>query len=124
LRGTLAVPLISELRARFREVLLLGHDPAVTEAEMSTLGVAYAASATEAFAEADCVIFQNNNPKFEGLDIAELSRTMRPDSIIYDLWNQFDSETLSLRSDVRYFGLGTRSLIRKDESRSSEYAAK
>ena len=120
LRGTLAVPLIAALRARYPRARIAGFDPAVAVAETKSLGIEHAETAAEAFEAANSVIFQNNNENFERLDLASLSEVMASGAVIYDLWNQFDVDILIMRPDVRYFGLGTRTLAvsaQRDESR-------
>lgn len=118
LRGSLVVPLIANLRDHFPETRLVGFDPAVNEEDTLALGITYAATAAEAFEGADAVIFQNNNERFGLLDLASLSRKMLPSAIIYDLWNQFEAEILSLRDDVDYFGFGTKLLARGRSARA------
>jgi UDP-N-acetyl-D-mannosaminuronic acid dehydrogenase len=125
LRGTLAIPLIAGLKARYPRARIVGFDPAVSPVDIMALGIDSAEAADDAFQDADGVIFQNNNARFEHLDLAILSELMRPDAVIYDLWNQFDIDTLTLRSDVRYFGLGTRTLVgvaRRDDRSSNRIA--
>ncbi|MFG1466453.1 nucleotide sugar dehydrogenase [Xanthobacter sp. DSM 24535] len=121
LRGTLAIPLIARLREKYPSAEIFGFDPAITEGDIAALGVSYAGSPEDAFRDANCVIFQNNNANFEHLDLNALSQSMAPGAVIYDLWNQFDPETLKLAHKGRYFGLGTRMLTEHPEQ---EYAGK
>lgn len=113
LRGSLAIPLIGLLRARFPYAELFGFDPAVSLKDTLELGVTYSATVEEAFTGADAIVFQSNNPRFERLDMSALSAKLQPDAVIYDLWNQFDVEVLELRPDVTYFGLGSRVLAQR-----------
>lgn len=108
LRGTLAIPLIAELKKLYPRAQLVAFDPAVPDDDIRQLGVAPAASAEEAFRDAAFVIYQNNNTAFARLNIAALSQLMQQDGVIYDMWNQYLDERTHLRSDVAYFGLGTR----------------
>lgn len=108
LRGTLAIPLIAELKAQFPGIQISAFDPAVPDVDVRKLGVTPCASAEEAFRDADFVVFQNNNPAFARLDLAGLSRLMGKDGIIYDMWNQYLDERSQVRPDIAYLGLGTR----------------
>ncbi|ESQ91127.1 nucleotide sugar dehydrogenase [Asticcacaulis benevestitus] len=110
LRGTLAIPLIKELKTVFPDVKLVAYDPSVPDSDVESLGVEVSSSASEAFEGASFVIYQNNNVIFQSLDLSALSQSLAPGAIIYDMWNQYDSEMLHLRDDTVYFGLGTRIL--------------
>jgi UDP-N-acetyl-D-mannosaminuronic acid dehydrogenase len=111
LRGSLVIPLIEQIKATYPGVRLIGYDPAVGEADTVNLGLVYASTVAKAFEGADAIIFQNNNESFGLFDMLSLSQSLKPDAVIYDMWNQFEPETLTLRSDVLYFGYGTHALI-------------
>lgn len=113
LRGSLAIPLISELKAQFPNAELFAFDPAVSDEEIRKLGVIPCASAEEAYRLANFVVYQNNNRAFSRLNIGKLSQLMRADGVIYDLWNQYLDDYAYVRSDIAYFGLGTQLLARK-----------
>ncbi len=108
LRGTLAIPLIAALKAQFPGMQLVAYDPAVSAEDIAGLGVTPCPSAEEAFRNADFVVYQNNNPAFSRLSLADLSRLMRQDGVIYDMWNQYLDERSQVRSDIAYLGIGTR----------------
>jgi nucleotide sugar dehydrogenase len=107
LRGTLAIKLIADLKARFPGVDIVGYDPAVPLDDIRSLVIDAVAEAEAAAASSDCVIFQNNNPAFEQLDIGGISRAMTPDAVIYDLWSQFDIATIQLENGARYAAYGS-----------------
>jgi UDP-N-acetyl-D-mannosaminuronic acid dehydrogenase len=108
LRGTLAIPLIAELKSQFPGARIVAYDPSVPADDIRSLGVAACATAEEAFRDADFVVYQNNNAAFARLSLADLSRLMRQDGVIYDMWNQYLDERLQVRPDIAYLGLGTR----------------
>lgn len=108
LRGTLAIPLIAELKKQFPKARLVAFDPAVQTEDIRELGVVACESAEDAFQDADFVVYQNNNASFARLNLADLSRLMRQDGVIYDMWNQYLDERSQVRPDVAYLGLGTR----------------
>ena len=108
LRGTLAIPLIAELRSLYPGARLYGFDPAVPAQDIKSLGLEPCATAEDAFSDAAFVIYQNNNAAFMRLNLGALSRLMLQDGVIYDMWNQYLDERSQLRPDVAYFGLGTR----------------
>lgn len=108
LRGTLAIPLIAELKKLYPRANLVAFDPAVPDDDIRRLGISPVATAEEAFRDAAFVIYQNNNAMFGRLNLAALSQAMMQDGVIYDMWNQYLDERMQLRADVAYFGLGTR----------------
>ncbi len=116
LRGSLAIPLIAEAKRGFPRAEMVGYDPAVPRAKVESLGLRAAATAEEAFAGADCVIFQTNHQQFETLDLAHLALTMAAGGIVCDLWNQFDLAQINLPNNVRYYGLGSLSLLKRQKA--------
>lgn len=106
LRGTLAKPLIEQLRTRFPDAELVGWDPLVEEAGIRSLDLVPCGSMAEAFAGASLVILQNNHPAFATMDLTALSATMVQPGVVYDFWNQHDPRTLTLAPKVQYVGLG------------------
>ena len=112
LRGTLAKPLIEQLRGQFPEAELVGWDPIVDRAGIQSLGLVPCESVTEAFRQTSLLILQNNHPAFATLDLTALSAAMASPAIIYDFWNQHDPRTLPLAAGVRYAGLGALALDR------------
>lgn len=120
LRGTLAIPLIDALRDQFPGIELVAYDPAVLDEDVASLGVGVAKNAVDAAKDASFIVFQNNNPRFQGLEFGALTAGMARGAVVYDMWNQFDPEVLQVRDDVRYFGLGTRILAKADRKRTVE----
>lgn len=107
LRGTLAVRLIDELKSTYPQAVICGHDPMVPMREIAALGVDPVATAHEAADGADLILFQNNNPRFETLDLNDFSTRMASQAIIYDFWSQFDPSTFHFANGVRYCALGS-----------------
>lgn len=110
LRGTLAKPLIDELKSHFPQATFVGWDPVVAAAGIASLGLAPCSSVQDAFTHTHLVILQNNHPVFATLDLTALSATMATPALIYDFWNQHDPRTLPLATGTRYAGLGTMAL--------------
>lgn len=107
LRGTLAIKLIADLRDQFPAAEIWGYDPAVPAEDIESLGVKNIANANDGFNGADCVLFQNNNPSFESLNLNSLSGLMTDNGLVYDLWSQFEIDTLQLSNRVRYAAYGS-----------------
>ncbi len=108
LRGTLALRLIADLREHFPDISISGFDPALIGRSTDELDINIFDDPLAAAENADAIIFQNNNPNFENLNMTAVSAQLKNGAIIYDLWSQFDPEILSLEGDVQYVALGSR----------------
>ncbi|WP_240008194.1 nucleotide sugar dehydrogenase [Pseudaquidulcibacter saccharophilus] len=113
LRGTLAIPIIDEIKRILPNVEIFGYDPACSNEEISSLGITPCGNLEDVFKDSSVLLFQNNNPAFEKLNLNSLSRLMRQNGIIYDLWSQFDGTSLELSNGVRYGGHGLMYLYNK-----------
>ena len=51
-------------------------------------------------------IICNNHPIFGAMPITVLSQLMKSPSVIFDYWNNYSNQRISLPSSVRYIGLG------------------
>jgi UDP-N-acetyl-D-mannosaminuronic acid dehydrogenase len=107
LRGSTAIPLLAELRRLLPGARLYGYDPIVSAEDLRGLGLTPAASLDEAFDGAHLVIVHNNHPAFQGMPLSRLSRGMARPAIVYDFWNSFVPERLTLEDGVRYVALGS-----------------
>jgi UDP-N-acetyl-D-mannosaminuronic acid dehydrogenase len=107
LRGSTAIPLLAELRRLLPGARLYGYDPIVSAEDLSGLGLTPAASLDVAFDGAHLVIVHNNHPAFQGMPLSRLSRGMARPAIVYDFWNSFVPERLTLEDGVRYVALGS-----------------
>jgi UDP-N-acetyl-D-mannosaminuronic acid dehydrogenase len=106
LRGTVAIPLIRELRAQFPGATFVGWDAVVGAEEIAALGLEPAPSLEAAFAGASILIIQNNHDCFSRIDLFALSGAMARPGLIYDMWNQHDPRTARLAPGVAYRTLG------------------
>ena len=61
----------------------------------------------EAFDGSHLVIIHNNHPAFQAMPLSRLSRGMARPAIVYDFWNNFLPERLTLEDGVRYVALGS-----------------
>lgn len=112
LRGTLAKPLIANVRETFPDAEISGWDPAVKpEESVKELDLEMSDSLAHAVSEADIVIIQTNHRRFDDLDFAETSSGMRERGIIFDLWAMNEDENLPLKNGVAYACYGSSILI-------------
>ncbi|HEY6815833.1 MAG TPA: nucleotide sugar dehydrogenase [Croceibacterium sp.] len=107
LRGTMAVPLIEALRQEMEGVEIVGWDAMVDAAGIESLGIAASDTAVNAARGAGLVIFQNNHPEIEKLNLRALAREMAAPGMIYDFWNQHGlTDSLDLAPGIHYAALG------------------
>jgi nucleotide sugar dehydrogenase len=107
LRGSLAIPIIAELKRTFPAARLVGYDPALKPDEIATLGIEPVGSLEGAFQGAALVAIQNNHREFGRMRVRSLSSRMARCGVIYDYWNQLHGEEHFLENGVTYVGLGT-----------------
>ncbi len=113
LRGTIAIPLIQELRLAFPDAELVGWDPMVATGAIAELGIQPARSAEDAAKNASIVILQNNHVALEQLKLPSLAHLMASPGMVYDFWNQHGQmDSFDLAPGIRYAVLGGFNLTR------------
>lgn len=108
LRGSMARPVLSALRRHFPNANFRGYDAAVTQSEISRFGVTPCSSIDEAMAGSSLVLILNNHPAFAAMPVELLSGTLARPGLIFDFWNNFNANELSLAQGVGYMALGSR----------------
>jgi nucleotide sugar dehydrogenase len=106
LRGSLAIPLVEQLRKAFLRATVVGYDPLVDRAEAAAKDIVTTGTRDAAVADADLVVIQTNHPEFRDLDLADAFSGMRPGGVIYDLWGSHGVTPIKLERGVRYTALG------------------
>lgn len=109
LRGSLALPILDELRARFPNAEFRGYDPIALESEIRDWDLPPYADMETALDGAHFGLILNNHPVFESMDIAGLSQKMANPGLIYDFWSHFRAKELTLAEGVNYMSFGNRS---------------
>lgn len=105
-RGSVALALASDLRARWPEALILGVDAAMRARQIEETGLFPAETLQDAAVGADLVVFCNDHSAFAQVDLAELARVMARGGLIYDLHGVTPSFCPALPNDVRRHILG------------------
>jgi UDP-N-acetyl-D-mannosaminuronic acid dehydrogenase len=111
LRGSTVIPLLAELRRRLPDARFCGLDPIVPADEIRDLGLIPMASLPDAFDGSRLVVIHNNHPAFAAMPLSQLSRTLARPAVIYDFWNNFAPERLTLPEGVRYVALGCHPIL-------------
>jgi nucleotide sugar dehydrogenase len=106
LRGTLARPIIAELRRAFPDAALVGYDPMVSEQDARQLDIDPMASAADALLGADIAVIQTNHEQFGRMRLHTIAEGMSRPAMIYDYWGQFVGRSPLLPPDVHYLALG------------------
>ena len=108
LRGTMAVPILRELRTEFPGAQFRAYDPVVAPDEIwKVLNVPSVPSLQDAFVGANIVCILNNHHEFTTMPISLLAKQMGTPGIIYDFWNLFTRKELDMRGDLRYVAIGS-----------------
>ena len=107
LRGTMAKPVMDEIRAKFSCATLRGFDAELLREDIKSFGLDPVASLEEAFKGASLVLILNNHPLFLAMPIEILSQQMLEVGVIYDFWNCFNRDELHLPERVEYVALGS-----------------
>lgn len=108
LRGTMAKPVLDALMESFPGAEVVGFDPVVTaEAAHDYFGITTTATLAQACTNANIVVFANNHPMFQGIDLPALAATLAPGAVIYDYWNMHNGESDAMPEGVRYLSLGS-----------------
>lgn len=107
LRGTMAKPVLEEIRKVFPGAILRGFDAVVAEADIERFGVAPVGTLEAAFDGASLALILNNHPVFSAMPLDLLAERMTHPSLIYDFWNCFKAADLHLPEGVGYMALGS-----------------
>jgi UDP-N-acetyl-D-mannosaminuronic acid dehydrogenase len=99
MRGSLSVALIDCLKAKGYSNIF-GHDFVVKEKKINDHGIRYL-KIEDGFSDADCVIACTNHINYSKTDIGVLSSAMKKDSLIYDIWHNFDISKISRNASLK-----------------------
>lgn len=107
LRGTLAKPILAELKKTFPEAEIVGYDPATKPSEVSAyLGIPSSETLEEAVSGAHVAVIQTNHAMFRTFDMDAAAALMARPGIIYDYWALRGENAFNVGDGVRYCGLG------------------
>lgn len=107
LRGTMAKPILQQIRLAFPNAILRGFDAVVAEQDIQRFGLNSVATLEEAFKGASLVLILNNHPLFSSMHIEHLTALMIQPGIVYDFWNCFKAADLHLPPSIVYMALGS-----------------
>ena len=107
LRGTMARPILTALRAHFPQAHYRGYDAVVSGEDIRDFGVTPCGSVAEALRGAHLGLILNNHPTFGAMPIDDLAAGMARPGLIYDFWNFFSAPDLHFPDGVGYMALGS-----------------
>lgn len=107
LRGTMARPVLAELKKAFPNAIFRGFDAVVAAQELREFGLEPVSSLDKAFAESSLIVILNNHPIFCSMATEQLAQSMCKPGLIYDFWNCFKASELHLPDGVAYMALGS-----------------
>ncbi len=106
LRGSLAIPLVEQLRKAFLQASVVGYDPLVDRTEAASSDIVTTETLGEAVDNADLVVIQSNHSEFRDLDPETGFSGMRSGGVVYDLWGLHGTVPRMLSGGIRYTALG------------------
>jgi UDP-N-acetyl-D-mannosaminuronic acid dehydrogenase len=106
LRGTMARPVLAELRSRFPDARFRGFDPIVQLAMVREFGLEPCDSLEQAFAGSNICVIMNNHPAFAAMPVETLADSLARPGVVYDFWNCYAGKTLRLPPGTSYVALG------------------
>lgn len=106
LRGSLAIPLVEQLRKAFLSAAVVGYDPLVDRGEAAARDIVTVGSLAEAVSDADLVVIQTNHAEFRNMDLDVAFAGMKHGGFVYDLWGSHGPNARLLANAVRYTSLG------------------
>lgn len=110
LRGTMAFPILKEVTKRFPRCSITIYDPIVkkkmVEEYFKSFKFLFTNSIESSFRNCSLYIICNNHSIFNSIPITILSQQMKKPAVIFDYWNNFTNQRISLPSSINYIGLG------------------
>lgn len=110
LRGTMAKPILAQLRKAFLSAEFRGYDAVVSQADICSFGLDPVATLEQAFANSSLILILNNHPIFSTMPIDYLALGMHKPGLVYDFWNCFKTTDLQLPQGIAYITLGSHGL--------------
>jgi nucleotide sugar dehydrogenase len=111
-RGTTAIPLILNIKNKFKNSKIYGFDYNVSLEFYKKYNIEICSTLKQIFFKTDLIIFHNNNKKFSKFNLQSMSSFMNKNSLIYDFWNNFSSKNLRLKNNVSYAAFGNLSNLK------------
>ena len=111
-RGTTAIPLILNIKNKFKNSKIYGFDYNVSLEFYKKYNIEICSTFKQIFFKTDLIIFHNNNKKFSKFNLQSMSSFMNKNSLIYDFWNNFSSKNLRLKNNVSYAAFGNLSNLK------------
>jgi len=108
MRGSTVYDLMNLLKQKWKNAEYFGYDSLATDEDVATLPLTRVNDIETAFVSADLVIFHNNHPDLQKLDIKELSGKMNFGGIVYDFCNMYNTI-----DSVNYCGLGNMNYLKE-----------
>lgn len=102
-RGSVTLDLISEIKDYGWQ--LTGYDPLVPAHEIASHGVT-PLSLEQGFESADCIIFMNNHPSYEEIDLMTLLQKVNKRALFIDGWRIFPADDIERFDGLVYDAIG------------------
>ena len=105
IRNSTAITIINRVKKKFPKIKIYIYDKFVDNNEIKRLNCLALKKAEDCFIKFDLCIVHGNNNYIKNLNINKISNKMKKNSVIYDIWNNFNVKNINIEKTL-YKGVG------------------
>lgn len=105
IRNSTAITIINRVKKKFPKIKIYIYDKFVDNNEIKRLNCLALKKAEDCFIKFDLCIVHGNNNYIKNLNINKISNKMKKNSVIYDIWNNFNVKKINIEKTL-YKGVG------------------
>ena len=105
IRNSTAITIIKRVKKKFPKIKIYIYDKFVDKNEIKKLNCLAIKKVEDCFIKFDLCIVHGNNNYIKNLNINKISNKMKKNSVIYDIWNNFNVKNINIKKTL-YKGVG------------------
>ena len=105
IRNSTAITIINRVKKKFPKIKIYIYDKFVDNNEIKRLNCLALKKVEDCFIKFDLCIIHGNNNYIKNLNINKISNKMKKNSVIYDIWNNFNVKKINIEKTL-YKGVG------------------
>ncbi len=105
IRNSTAITIINRIKKKFPKIKIYIYDKFVDNNEIKKLNCLALKKVEDCFIKFDFCIIHGNNNYIKNLNINKISNKMKKNSVIYDIWNNFNLNNININKTL-YKGVG------------------
>ena len=106
IRNSTALRIIENIKKKFRVIKIFVYDKFASNEEIIKLSCIPINNLTKELPKFKIIIIHGNNNYIQKLNVIKFSKKMKKKSIIFDIWNNYNSVRQKLSKNVSYKGIG------------------